>query len=112
MDGRGAAGYRLFRKRDRRRFRGSGPRPASTTFGGSTGACRADVKFTAERDLGRDHVALAAGFDAEHAEPALFVVERRRARRDRPQSMSRKSHPAAGSSSALAPAAALATGSA
>jgi uncharacterized protein (TIGR02117 family) len=33
------------------------------------------VKSTTWRDLGRDHVALAAGFDAEHAEPALFVVE-------------------------------------
>jgi hypothetical protein len=75
MDGRGAAGYRLARKRDRRRFRGSGPRPASTTFGGSTGAFRADVKFTAGRDLGRDRVVLAAGFDAEHPEPAVFVVE-------------------------------------
>jgi hypothetical protein len=46
-----AAGYRIASKRDRRRFRDSGPRPASTTFGGSKGACGADVKFTAGRDL-------------------------------------------------------------
>ena len=33
------------------------------------------VKSTTWRDLGHDHVALATDFDAEHAEPALFVVE-------------------------------------
>jgi len=47
----GAAGYRPVSATGVV-FAGSGSRPASTTFGGSRGAFRADVKFTAGRDLG------------------------------------------------------------